>query len=67
MNSPDTIAETYFRPGDAEIAKRHAERFPAIDLFRVTDPKMGLGDWSKIQTDFFTEGGVFDQIYQSGR
>jgi sulfate/thiosulfate transport system substrate-binding protein len=63
----DTIAETYFRPSDAEAAKRHADLFPAIELFRVTDPGLELGDWNKIQTDFFAEGGVFDQIYQSGR
>lgn len=63
----DTIAETYFRPNDAEITKRHADRFPPIELFRVTDPALELGDWNKIQSDFFAEGGVFDQIYQSGR
>lgn len=63
----ELIAETYFRPGAAEVAKRHAVRFPEIDLFHVTDPKLELGDWNKIQADFFAEGGVFDQIYQSGR
>ena len=36
-------------------------------LLHATDPAFGLGDWNKIQTDFFAEGGVFDQIYQSGR
>ena len=36
-------------------------------LLSATDPAFGLGDWNKIQTDFFAEGGIFDQIYQSGR
>lgn len=63
----EVIAETYFRPGNAEVASRRAQQFPPIELFRATDPKMGLGDWNKIQTDFFAEGGIFDQIYQSGR
>ena len=63
----ELIAQTYFRPSDPAVAKRFASEFPAIELFRATDPKMGLGDWNTIQTDFFAEGGVFDQIYQSGR
>ena len=63
----ELIAETFFRPGEPEVAERYADRFPAIELFRATDPEVGLGDWNTIQTDFFAEGGIFDQIYQSGR
>jgi sulfate transport system substrate-binding protein len=63
----ETIVQTYFRPGDEAVAARHSDRFPPIDLFRVTDPALGLRDWNHIQTEFFSEGGVFDQIYQSGR
>lgn len=63
----ELIAETFFRPGHPEVAQRTRDRFPPIELFRATDPAMGLGDWNKIQTDFFSEGGIFDQIYQSGR
>jgi sulfate transport system substrate-binding protein len=63
----EVIAETFFRPGNAEAARRHADRFPSIHLFRATDLSLGLGDWNQIQTDFFAEGGVFDQIYQSAR
>ncbi|MBP3955696.1 sulfate ABC transporter substrate-binding protein [Gemmata sp. G18] len=63
----ELIAETFFRPGHPEVAKKNESRFPPIKLFRATDPLMELGDWTKIQTDFFSEGGIFDQIYQSGR
>ncbi len=63
----EVIAETYFRPGHAEVAKRTAKQFPTIKLFGATDPEMGLGDWDDIQNDFFSEGGIFDQIYTSGR
>jgi sulfate transport system substrate-binding protein len=63
----EVIAEAYFRPSNAEIAQQHAGRFKPIELFRATDPKMGLGDWNTIQTRFFAEGGIFDQIYQSRR
>jgi sulfate transport system substrate-binding protein len=60
----EVIAETFFRPGLPEIAEKHISRFPKIELFRATDPALGLGDWNKIQNDFFAENGVFDQIYQ---
>ncbi len=63
----ELIAETFFRPGHPEVAKKNESRFPPIKLYRATDPAMELGDWTKIQTDFFSEGGIFDQIYQSGR
>ena len=63
----ELIAQMYFRPANLEMAKRYAGQFQPIDLFRATDPAMGMGDWNKIQTDFFSEGGVFDQIYQSAR
>lgn len=63
----EVIAETFFRPGHADVAKRYERAFPPIKLIRATDPATELGGWDKIQTDFFSEGGVFDQIYQSGR
>jgi sulfate/thiosulfate-binding protein len=57
------IAEHFFRTPAAEAAGR----FPKMELLRATDERYGLGDWNKIQDDFFTEGGIFDQVYQSGR
>jgi sulfate/thiosulfate transport system substrate-binding protein len=63
----DVIAQTFFRPSDPEVAKQHAGKLKPIELFSATDPALGLGDWNKIQTDFFAEGGIFDQIYQPGR
>jgi sulfate/thiosulfate transport system substrate-binding protein len=61
----DLIAELFFRPSTEAAAKKHADSFPNITLLRATDPKFQLGDWNKIQKDFFSEGGIFDQIYQS--
>ena len=63
----EVIAETYFRPSDAAVAARHASQLPPIELFSATDPALRLGDWNAIHNNFFAEGGVFDQIYQSGR
>jgi sulfate transport system substrate-binding protein len=61
----DLIAELFFRPTTEEAERRHRDRFPPIKLLRATDPKYKLGDWNRIQEDFFSEGGLFDQIYQS--
>jgi sulfate transport system substrate-binding protein len=63
----EVIAEAFFRPADAEVETHHAKEFPPIRLFRATDKELGIGDWNQIQTEFFAEGGIFDQIYQSGR
>jgi sulfate transport system substrate-binding protein len=63
----EVVAETFFRPNDAEVMKRSAHRFEPIKLFGATDPDMGFGSWKKIQSDFFAEGAVFDQIYSAGR
>ncbi len=59
----EIISSLYFRlgdpaPGDGTLPNT---------LLRATDPRFGLGDWNAIQTAFFAEGGVFDQLYQSGR
>ena len=58
-----TIADLFFRPVEWE----RESRFEKMELLRATDPKYQLGDWNKIQTDFFTEGGIFDQAFASGR
>jgi sulfate/thiosulfate-binding protein len=63
----EVIAETFFRPSDAEVAARHAKRFRPIELFRATDAWLGLGDWNNIQTKFFSDGALFDQLYQPER
>ncbi len=59
----DIIASLYFRLGDPVPG---AGTVPHT-LLRATDPAFGLGDWTRIQTDFFAEGGVFDQLYRAGR
>jgi sulfate transport system substrate-binding protein len=63
----EVIAETFYRPSSEEVMRRYADKLPPLELFRATDPALGLGDWDEIQTTFFAEGGVFDQIYQARR
>jgi sulfate/thiosulfate transport system substrate-binding protein len=57
------IADLFFRP----VNWAKDSRFEKMELLRATDPKYHLGDWNKIQTDFFTEGGIFDKVYESRR
>jgi sulfate/thiosulfate transport system substrate-binding protein len=58
----DLIADLFFRP----VNWARDSRFTKIKLLRATDAEYELGDWHTIQNTFFTEGGIFDQIYQAG-
>jgi len=57
----EIAAKNFYRPSLPEVAAKYAEKFPKIELFRVSDT---LGDWSKITKLFFADGAIFDQIYQ---
>jgi sulfate transport system substrate-binding protein len=48
-----------FRPVDAAVLARHADRFPKLALATVDE----LGGWSAVHEKHFADGGVFDQIY----
>ena len=59
----EIISSLFFRlndpkPGDGTLPHT---------LLRADDPRFQLENWNKIQTDFFAEGGIFDQIYLSAR
>lgn len=55
------IAEHYYRPSDPEILAEYADRF---DLgMNLTD--IGhFGGWAEAQRVYFSDGGVFDRIYE---
>jgi sulfate transport system substrate-binding protein len=57
------IADLFFRP----VQWQADSRFEKMRLLRATDPQFQLGDWNTIQSRFFAEGGIFDQIYTPGR
>jgi sulfate transport system substrate-binding protein len=57
----EIAAKNFYRPSLPEVAAKYAEKFPKIELFRVSDI---LEDWSKITKLFFADGAIFDQIYQ---
>jgi len=54
------FASVGFRPVDTTVAKEVESRFPRITkLYTVQD----FGGWSAIQSKFFADGAIFDQIY----
>ncbi|MYN01787.1 sulfate ABC transporter substrate-binding protein [Pseudoduganella sp. DS3] len=57
------IAQNYYRPSVEKEAKKYAAQFPNVKLFKITDV---AGDWTTAQKTHFSDGGVFDQIYQPG-
>jgi sulfate/thiosulfate-binding protein len=55
----EIAARNYYRPRNAEVAAKHKELFPKLELVTIKD----FGGWSKAQKEHFGDGGVFDQIY----
>ena len=54
-------AENYFRPTNEKILKKHSDTFDLnINLAHIND----YGGWDKVQEKHFTDGGIFDQIYE---
>jgi sulfate/thiosulfate transport system substrate-binding protein len=53
------FAQVGFRPVDETVTKEFASQYPKINnLFTVKD----LGGWDAIQSKFFDDGAVFDQL-----
>jgi sulfate/thiosulfate transport system substrate-binding protein len=59
----EIVAKHHYRPRDASVAAKHADRFAAIDLFTVDE---AFGGWQTAQKTHFADGGTFDQIYKPG-
>ena len=60
----EIAARHYYRPTNARVAARYANRFPKVELFTIQD---AFGGWQKAAKAHFQDGGSFDQIYQPGR
>ena len=60
----EIAAKHYYRPRLESVAARHAASFPSIKLLTIDGD---FGGWSAAQATHFSEGGGFDQIYQSGK
>jgi sulfate transport system substrate-binding protein len=61
----EIAAKHYFRPRLPDIAARHQDLFPNVDMVTIDDPM--FGGWAAAQKKHFASGGVFDRIYTPGR
>ena len=54
-------AEYYYRPTDQEVLQEYADVFDlSMELVSVDD----FGGWTKVQKKHFSDGGIFDKIYE---
>ena len=59
----EIAARNFYRPRDAEIARKYDSSFAKVNLFTIDEV---FGGWTKAQATHFADGGIFDQIYQPG-
>jgi sulfate transport system substrate-binding protein len=57
----EIIAKNFYRPRNATIAAKYADKFPKIETVTIDDPL--FGGWTKAQKTHFADGGIFDQLY----
>lgn len=56
----ELAAKHYFRPRNAAVLAKYADRFKPLPLFTVEEV---AGGWTAAQKKHFADGGLFDQIY----
>ncbi len=57
----ELAAKHYFRPKNPDVQAKYASRFKPLELFTVDEV---AGSWDKAQKAHFSDGGIFDQIYE---
>jgi sulfate transport system substrate-binding protein len=57
----ELVAKHYYRPSNETVAKKHADKFPEMRRFAVTEI---AEDFPAAHKRFVAEGGVFDSIYK---
>jgi sulfate transport system substrate-binding protein len=60
-DAQNIIGENHYRPRDTGILSKYKEELPPIKLFTIAET---FQDWVRTQKTFFSDKGVFDQIYQ---
>jgi sulfate/thiosulfate-binding protein len=60
----ELAAKHHYRPRSQEVLTKHKKEFKELELFTIDEV---FGGWPKAQSTHFADGGVFDQIYGSGR
>jgi sulfate transport system substrate-binding protein len=54
----EIAARNYYRPRNPQVAAKHQELFPKLELVTIKD----FGGWTKAQKEHFADNGVFDKI-----
>lgn len=57
----DVIAQSGYRPFNANVLARYAQKFPKLDLFEITALAK---DWEDAQQQFFSDTGIIHTVYQ---
>lgn len=57
----DIAGRNFYRPRADKIAAKYAAAFAKLELFTIDEV---FGGWQKAQKAHFSDGGIFDQIYQ---
>ena len=60
----DIEGKDFYRPRNPEILAKYKGQFPNIPLATIDGD---FGGWAKAQATHFSDGGIFDQIYQPGK
>ena len=55
----ELAAANYYRPRDAKVAAKYADKFSKVKLFTIDQV---FGGWTKAQKTHFADGAIFDQI-----
>ena len=58
----DLAGKHYYRPRSAEAAKKYESLFPSVKMVTIDG---AFGGWSAAQKEHFSDGGVFDQIFEA--
>lgn len=54
----EIAAQNFLRPRDAQVAKKHANNFPALKTVGIDE----FGGWQQAQKTHFDDGGIFDRV-----
>jgi len=60
----EIAAKQYYRPRLKSVADKYTAQFTKTNLFTIDEV---FGGWQKAQKAHFADGGVFDQIYLTGK
>ncbi len=58
------IGQNFYRPVDPAAAAKYAANFPKLALFGID---RNFGGWKVAQATHFSDGGIFDQIFDAAK